>query len=31
MELLDKENNLLNIRPLICYDKVEIIELAKKI
>jgi len=31
MELLDRENNILNIRPLICFDKIEIIELAKKI
>jgi len=31
MELLDKENNILNIRPLVCFDKIEIIELAKKI
>lgn len=31
MELLDKINNQLNIRPLICYDKIEIIEIANKI
>ena len=31
MELLDRENHILNIRPLVCYDKVEIIEQAKKI
>jgi adenylyl- and sulfurtransferase ThiI len=31
MELLDRENHILNIRPLVCYDKIEIIEQAKKI
>jgi len=31
MELLDRENHILNIRPLICYDKIEIIDQAKKI
>jgi rhodanese-related sulfurtransferase len=28
---LDRENHILNIRPLVCYDKIEIIEQAKKI
>ncbi len=31
MELLDAINSQLNIRPLICYDKIEIIEKAQKI
>ena len=31
LELLDKSNSILNIRPLICYDKTEIIDFAKKI
>ena len=31
MEFLDKQNHILNIRPLVCFDKIEIIQLAKKI
>ena len=31
MELLDKINNQLNIRPLVCFDKIDIINLANNI